>query len=1036
MSLPLYDFFPFNKTVGESTTNKTDDGSSPPIITPSTRTIGDSLSKVNGFPLFNKSYRTLYVNNNGIISFKTKEDSYNPEDFPRNNSPPVIAPFWADIDIQNVGGSVFYLNSSDKDILNLASSEVRHYFPQYGNFNATWVLIATWYNVGFYSAKGWRKNKKNTFQAVLITNWVQSFAIFNYNKLEWTSSKTEDNTSTSPESEVQAGFDAGNGAAHYQIKGARSNHVESILHTSNVGKPGKWVFRIDLAEIQFEPCLNEKFSVTPRSGHMLGGQHLTISGPCFPRAKTFDAVFKEINKTFPCIVNNAITASCVTPGLSSTGDFTINFNLTPFTNAYEETFSVVNLAKTIPQVIRANPSQWIIGNDVFISWNASELASEKMYIDVLGLTISQNIIQWSSVQNMTESGVENITLTLKETLLDYNTAIVRVMAEIEHNSMSPLALWSDAFPVYQEERTSEEWCNKWLEAEPPLEVDVDPNNCPCILRQASRDTSRYENDPLCHTDSKDKPLNCFCHRQANNCVLLNLQSKSTAGQSCCYGGRNNSLLEWETSMDSGYVFRYNYRAQGPDIVPYLTHFEADILPHLHCCRYSRKAHLCKSFFKKRPASRCNAYKPPSPAQAAGDPHLVTLDGKRYTFNGVGEFVLMEDKNRTIVVQVKAEQARDIEGQLQNATIFTAIAMKVEDISKVVKVYMDSKTHYKLLLDDQEYHLPTLEMQGLSVTVNETNENSTDIMVVFSSVELSVQIEVTPDVLNILLMMGSKTLHNNVEGLLGNYNGNASDDFISREGIMLLPNSSMAEIHYQFGESWKVKPEERLFTSIPEPKDEDTYQPVFIDTLDESNLRNGTAELCGDVLPCKFDYQLIGKPSIALATKKFVTKFDALQKDIETVNLCPPIGYLENGNMTITGNLPGDYAIFQCDPNYIRLDSEKVTCLPNGTWDRTIPKCVKKVPTPQWHSWFAYGIGAILALICILAFVCSKCRRNLIQTVSKDDISLPPILQIEAISQPIFSNQHFLQSLQRLNEGGSFRIPRPTYIDPKIYEEYF
>ena len=82
-------------------------------------------------------------------------------------------------------------------------------------------------------------------------------------------------------------------------------------------------------------------------------------------------------------------------------------------------------------------------------------------------------------------------------------------------------------------------------------------------------------------------------------------------------------------------------------------------------------------------------------------------------------------------------------------------------------------------------------------------------------------------------------------------------------------------------SGKVKPEERLFSSIPGPKNEDTYQPVFIDTLDESNLRKGTTELCGDVLPCKFDYQLIGKPSIALATKEFVTKFDALQKDIET-----------------------------------------------------------------------------------------------------------------------------------------------------------
>ena len=88
---------------------------------------------------------------------------------------------------------------------------------------------------------------------------------------------------------------------------------------------------------------------------------------------------------------------------------------------------------------------------------------------------------------------------------------------------SPVAVWSDIFPVYQEEIKSVEWCSKWLKAEPPLEVDVDPNMCPCVLRQASRDTGRYENDPLCHSDSKDKPLNCFCHQQANNCVLLNLQ---------------------------------------------------------------------------------------------------------------------------------------------------------------------------------------------------------------------------------------------------------------------------------------------------------------------------------------------------------------------------------------------------------------------------------------------------------------------------------------------------------------------------------
>ena len=36
---------------------------------------------------------------------------------------------------------------------------------------------------------------------------------------------------------------------------------------------------------------------------------------------------------------------------------------------------------------------------------------------------------------MTESGVDNITLTLKEDLLLYSTAIVRITAESEHNVM-------------------------------------------------------------------------------------------------------------------------------------------------------------------------------------------------------------------------------------------------------------------------------------------------------------------------------------------------------------------------------------------------------------------------------------------------------------------------------------------------------------------------------------------------------------------------------------------------------------------------
>ena len=49
------------------------------------------------------------------------------------------------------------------------------------------------------------------------------------------------------------------------------------------------------------------------------------------------------------------------------------------------------------------------------------------------------------------------------------------------------------------------------------------------------------------------------------------------------------------------------------------------------------------------------------AQAAGDPHLVTLDGKGYSFNGVGDFILVQDVNSSVVIQVRAEQATDKNG---------------------------------------------------------------------------------------------------------------------------------------------------------------------------------------------------------------------------------------------------------------------------------------------------------------------------------------------------------------------------------------
>lgn len=50
------------------------------------------------------------------------------------------------------------------------------------------------------------------------------------------------------------------------------------------------------------------------------------------------------------------------------------------------------------------------------------------------------------------------------------------------------------------------------------------------------------------------------------------------------------------------------------------------------------------------------------AKAAGDPHLTTLDGLDYTFNGINDFILVEDTNGSVVIQVRAVQAKDPSGK--------------------------------------------------------------------------------------------------------------------------------------------------------------------------------------------------------------------------------------------------------------------------------------------------------------------------------------------------------------------------------------
>ena len=77
----------------------------------------------------------------------------------------------------------------------------------------------------------------NTFQCVLATSELESFVMFLYVDLQWT---TGDYSSV----EALAGFNSGDQINSYTLPGSRTADIINIAKTSNVGIPGTWIFKV------------------------------------------------------------------------------------------------------------------------------------------------------------------------------------------------------------------------------------------------------------------------------------------------------------------------------------------------------------------------------------------------------------------------------------------------------------------------------------------------------------------------------------------------------------------------------------------------------------------------------------------------------------------------------------------------------------------------------------------------------------------------------------------------------------------------
>lgn len=185
----------------------------------------------------------------------------------------------------------------------------------------------------------------------------------------------------------------------------------------------------------------------------------------------------------------------------------------------------------------------------------------------------------------------------------------------------------------------------------------------------------------------------------------------------------------------------------------------------------------------------------NPGHSWGDPHLRTLDGLVYDFQGLGEYWLIRTSEGKSGIQVRQEPWKSN----KKVTVNTAVALKVG--THTVSIYLNGKMYVDKVLTPIS-NGGKINLDGGSISLsNLTYKITLPEGSVYSIVRNSTYINV---------YLNNVKIEGKVAGLLGNCNGNFRDDLIPREGTSAISPISFDNLYRVFGESWRLRNSESWF----------------------------------------------------------------------------------------------------------------------------------------------------------------------------------------------------------------------------------
>jgi RHS repeat-associated protein len=188
-----------------------------------------------------------------------------------------------------------------------------------------------------------------------------------------------------------------------------------------------------------------------------------------------------------------------------------------------------------------------------------------------------------------------------------------------------------------------------------------------------------------------------------------------------------------------------------------------------------------------------------PGGSNGDPHLTTLDGLNYDFQGSGEYTLIKSTTDDFEIQTRQESI-----QTNSATINKAVAIQIDGH----KIGFYSNEPNTIRIDGIATAITTgayaigsslIIRDGINYTVNTANGDQIQITL-NNNTDLSVSL--------------ADNRKGKVVGLLGNFNGSNTDEFALRDGTIIGSTITNTQLYTTYNDSWRITPATSLFNYNP------------------------------------------------------------------------------------------------------------------------------------------------------------------------------------------------------------------------------